>query len=188
QPIQSNLTDTNLVKSTFDILYIVPEKSDTVLSLNQKHTIGGGYDQGWILPQGELITLNLYMYYDGIDESKVMQFSYENQDSNSNQASPSLYLFFTNELNCDDYMSRNYWQLEIVERIAMNTYRAQLKNIRLPYSSKPLHICLQQFDSDDDIHDQLRFYSHQGNDYWTSIVTTKDFMPSWARVILFIVL
>lgn len=186
EPVLLNVTTTNLVKSTFDILYITPENQDEVLSLNQKHTIGGGYDQGWILPQGEQITLNLYIYYDGIDESKVMQFF--SKDSEPNQASPRLYLFFTSELNCDDYLSRNYWQLEIVERIGTNTYRAQLKNIQLPYSSKPLYICLQQFDPDDDIHDQTRFYSHQGNDYWVSIVTTKSFIPSWARIFLFIIL
>lgn len=185
-PSLSNNSQAILTKKTFDLLYITPENLDSVLSLNQKHTFGSGYDQGWILPQDEKITLNLYLYYNGIDESKVMQFLFDT--SETSQAIPSLYLFFTSELDCDDYMSRNYWQLEIVERIGTNTYRAQLKNIRLPDSNRPLYFCLQQLDPDTEFHDQLRFYSHQGTDYWVSIVTTKNLIPTWARIFLFIML
>jgi metal transporter CNNM len=47
---------------------------------------------------------------------------------------------------------------------------------------------MQQFDNDDNLNDAKRYFSHQGTDYWNSIITTKEFMPLWARIILFIVL
>lgn len=54
-------------------------------------------------------------------------------------------------------MRTNYRPFEIVERVASNMYKAQLTQIQLPYSERPLYICMQQFDLDDNIHDQFRW-------------------------------
>ncbi|CAF0719182.1 unnamed protein product [Brachionus calyciflorus] len=186
--ILPNKLNENLIKNTFDILYLIPDNQDDVLELNQKHTIGDKYDTGWILPSEEPVTLNFYLYYEGNDEGKVKQFLRNNSEFGQNQPTPNLYLFFTPEMDCEDYKTRSYWQLEIVERIGSNMYQAKLNIPSIPYSPTPLYTCLQQLDSDDNVHDQYRYYSHQGTDYWVSIVTTKSFLPSWARIVLFIML
>lgn len=66
-------------------------------------------------------------------------------------------------------------------------YKAQLKNVVLSYSNKPYYICMQQFDTelDSQLHDSKRFFSHQGFDFWNSIITTRSLLPTWSRVILF---
>ena len=202
--------------STLDVLYIVPNDLDTVYTLNEKAMLGNSFTNGWILPSEIPLTLNLYLYYDGIDERRLNSFFHSSNKPNevkqqiqitnssqlkketlpiaqkyksSNHPAPKalLYMYFTeNDHECLE--SKNHQPLEIVEKISSNMYRAQLKMISLPYSTRPLYICMQQFDTDDDIHDTRRFFSHQGNDYWISIITTKDFLPLWARIILFTIL
>jgi metal transporter CNNM len=115
------------------------------------------------------------------------------QSASSGSAPPSvkpgtLTLYFTPENDCADFMKYNYRPFEIVEKIESHMYKAKLSGIVLQYSEKPLYICMQQFDLDENIHDQFRYYSHQGNDYWVAIITTKDVIPIWARIILFVML
>ena len=100
----------------------------------------------------------------------------------------TLYMFFTPEPNCNDYFRSYTWPLQIVKKIAPNMYKAKLDGIVLVHSDNPLHICMQQLDFDENIHDTARYFSHQGTDYWVSIVTTKNFIPFWARIVLFVIL
>lgn len=191
-----NTSGFSLIKSTLGVLYLEPEILDDVLTLNEKHTIGNEYNKGWILPSDEPLSLYLYLYYDGLDETKMRPFlkpgilspNSSVTESGNTAASASLYLFFTPEDHCKDYLNRNYWQFEIVERITANMYKAKLNSITLPHSHKPLYICMQQFDSDENIHDQFRQYSHQGDDYYVSIITTKSLIPFWVRIVLFVIL
>ena len=97
-------------------------------------------------------------------------------------------MFFTPQPNCNDFISLNNWPLEIVAHVAPNMYKAQLNNVMLPYTSTPLYMCVQQFDSSDMEHDSLKYFSHQGTDYWVSIITTRSLVPAWARILFFFVL
>lgn len=189
--------------STLDVLYMVPEEADDILTMNEKAMFGGSYKQGWILPASEPTTLNLYMYYDGknqqgldsffqIDKKKDEDIYIIDEDDYSNGAKyegfkpkADLYMYFTTELHCNEYKSHR--PLEIVEKLGSNMYKAQLKNVVLSYSSKPYYICMQQFDTelDSQLHDSKRFFSHQGYDYWNSIITTRNLLPTWSRIILF---
>jgi metal transporter CNNM len=101
----------------------------------------------------------------------------------------TLYMFFTPRPDCSDLLSRNNWPLEIVDHIAPRMYKAKLNNVVLPYSETPLYMCVQQFDTSDSEHDSLtKYYSHQGTDYWLSIITTRSLIPTWARIVFFFVL
>ena len=174
-------TDFTNTPSTLNVLYIEPGtlQSD-VYSLNEESMIGKHYKKGWILPSLQSISLNLYLYYDN-DESRIRPFvknsvfndtqtnvavaaaaAFANNSSVSTAQKSqaffqALYIFFTPEKNCLDYMNRNSWPLEIVERIAPNMYRAHMSSLTLPYSSQPLHICMQQFDFDENILDSHKF-------------------------------
>lgn len=175
--------------STFDVLYITPGGSKLLtetLTLNQKQLFGSSYYRGWLLPSDQPIDLDLYLFYDGQDESKIRPFlnskliNQKNSSFSSVSSVPAslstnesithhhhpqqplltkstLTLYFTPEHNCEDFMRTNYRPFEIVERIASNMYKAQLSQITLPFSERPLYICMQQFDSDDNIHDQFRY-------------------------------
>jgi hypothetical protein len=170
--------DFSNVPSTLNVLYIEPGNLNSdVHVLNEKSTLGNHYKKGWILPSGQELTLTLYLYYDSPDESKIRPFiknathivsgtSNTNNNSNSvahlpkgsgQQYFQTLYMFFTPKKNCLDYLSRSSWPVEIVERTAPNMYKAQLKSLIMIYSDEPLHICMQQFDVDDNIMDQNRF-------------------------------
>lgn len=172
--------------STFDVLYITPGGSKLLsdtFTLNQKQLFGGSYYRGWLLPSDQPIDLDLYLFYDGQDESKIRPFLSATLITQKNLSSllgpavvlsglstneshayhhqqhltkSTLTLYFTPEHNCEDFMRTNYRPFEIVERIASNMYKAQLTHIQLPYSERPLYICMQQFDLDDNIHDQFR--------------------------------
>ena len=202
--------------STLDVIYMVPGELDDVFNLNEKETFGNGYYKGWLLPSNKYLTLTLYLYYDGLDQRRLnLIFNqanlFDTNKSNNNNVNSSiqsssalvapnennnnlpsskvtLYMFFTPENHCKDFMKRNSWAVEITEQIASNMFKAKLNSIILAYSSKPYYICMQQFDSDDNIHDSFRDYSHQGDDYWITIVTTRDLMPTWARIVLFTLL
>lgn len=206
--------ETSRPVSTLDVLYIIPDELDTVYNLNEKAMLGNGFTNGWILPSETALTLNFYLYYDGIDERRLTSFFLSStslaksnelklqQLNSSRSKEPSaqklkssmhqtpkalLYMYFTeSDQDCNE--SKNHQPLEIIEKISTNMYKAQLRLFTLPYSPRPLYICMQQFDADDDIHDTRRFFSHQGTDYWISIITTKDFLPLWTRIVLFIVL
>jgi hypothetical protein len=60
--------------STLDVLYMVPDDLDEVFNLNEKETFGNGYYRGWLLPSGQPLTLNLYLYYDGLDQRRLNLF------------------------------------------------------------------------------------------------------------------
>lgn len=202
-------------QSTLDVLYLVPEDLDNVYTLNEKPMFGNGITNGWLLPAEVAITLNLYLYYDGTDERRLNTFFHStnklfpspndtisvnsiNNNKLTNitttattstnfkkQSSKALlYVYFTeSDTNCKE--SKNHQPLEIVEKLASNMYKANLSDIILPYSSNPYYLCMQQFDDDEDINDALRYFSHQGTDYWITIITTKSFLPLWTRIILF---
>lgn len=187
--------------STLDVLYMVPDKVDDILILNEPETFGGGFKQGWILPSEEKTTLNLYLYYDGNNQQKLDAFFQINSNQKEDAVSimdennikyeeftvpkADLYMYFTTEVHCNEYKSHR--PLEIIEKLGSNMYKAQLKDVSLAYSSKPYYMCMQQFDSDFDsqLHDSKRFFSHQGDDYWNSIVTTQSLLPSWSRIVIF---
>lgn len=191
--------------STLDVLYMVPEKVDDILTLNEAETFGGSFKKGWILPSVEPITLNLYLYYDGKNQEKLDTFFELNKESNEEnsviiiddnemsgdkeyeQFTPKadLYMYFTTETHCNEYKSHR--PLEVTEKIGSNMYKAQLKDVSLVYSDKPYYICMQQFDTefDSQLHDSKRFFSHQGDDYWNSILTTRSLLPTWSRVVIF---
>ena len=178
-------TDYSNAPSTLNVLYIEPSTVNSdVHTLNEKSTLGSHVKKGWILPSSEPLTLTLFLYYDSADETRIRPFiksavfndTAAQQSAllpaNSaalapgsvvNKASSSflqaLYLFFTPEKNCLDYLKRNSWPVEIVERTAPNMFRAKLSGLSLPYSEDPLHICMQQFDVDDNIMDQHRLAS-----------------------------
>jgi hypothetical protein len=175
---QGQHTDYSNVPSTLNVLHIEPGNLNSdVHTLNEKSTLGNHYKKGWILPSMQPLTLTLYLYYDTADESKIRPFIKSGvfndsqtalnlagsnatgavQPKTSQQLLQALYLFFTPEKNCLDYLTRNSWPVEIVERTAPNMYKAQLKSLSLPYSDEPLHICMQQFDIDDNILDANRF-------------------------------
>ena len=198
--------------STLDVIYMVPEEIDGIFNLNEKKMFGGGYNKGWILPADVDITINLYLYYDGNDQRRMNSFleiadnvkskkqppnndqelEYYDEDYVDETQSPSksiIYMFFTLEPeNCQEYKSHR--PLEIVEKIASSMYKAQLKHVKLTYSDKPYYICMQQFDTehDSDQYDSKRFFSHQGDDYWNSIITTRELLPTWSRIIMFFTL
>lgn len=190
--------------STLDVLYMVPDQIDDILTLNEPNTFGGGFAEGWILPSEEPVTLNLYLYYDGKNQDKLDTFFEINEnkkddsvimiDENEESGDPEyeefrpkadLYMYFTTQSHCNEYKSHR--PLEIIEKLDSNMYKAQLKAVSLPYSTKPYYICMQQFDAefDSQLHDSKRFFSHQGNDYWNSIITTQSLLPTWSRVIIF---
>jgi hypothetical protein len=165
-------TDYSNAPSTLNVLYIEPSTASTdVHTLNEKSTLSNSYKKGWILPSSQLLTLTLYLYYDTADESRIRPFIKNGVFNDTadtalqlTAAAPksssffqALYLFFTPEKNCLDYLTRNSWPVEIVERTAPNMFRAKLSGLSLPYSDTPLHICMQQFDIDDNIMDQHRF-------------------------------
>ena len=63
--------------STFDVLYITPGGSKLfteTFTLNEKQLFGGSYHRGWLLPSDKPIDLDLYLFYDGQDESKIRPF------------------------------------------------------------------------------------------------------------------
>ncbi len=69
-------------------------------------------------------------------------------------------------------------------------YKAQVHDVTLPHSPSPYTICMQQFNTLDtefesQLHDAKRFFSHQGHDYWNSIVTTQSLLPTWLRTLIF---
>lgn len=195
--------------STLDVLYMVPEEIDDILNLNEKNTFGGSYTKGWILPAMVPINLNLYLYYDGNNQQRMDSFFQinskqkddsviiiDNDDDSQDveykqieyQPKAELYMYFTTETHCNEYKSHR--PLEIVEKLGSNMYKAQLKDVSLPYSSKPYSICMQQFDTevDSQLHDSKRFFSHQGDDYWNLIITTRNLLPKWSRVVIFFLL
>ena len=206
--IHTNPSKPSLVSaatSTLDVLYLTPSELDTgVFSLNEKKAIGNEYSKGWLLPSGEPLTLSLYLYYKGADERLMNLFftttttAITNELSINNSTSPQqqqqyssklmLYMFFTPEQHCRDFTKRNSWAIEITDKLADNLYKAQLSGVTLAYSTEPYYICMQQFDSDDNIQDAWRDYAHQGTDYWTSITVTRDLVPTWLRIVLFVVL
>lgn len=159
------------VQNTLDLLYISPEQllSD-VFTLNQKHLLSSSYYQGWLLPSEVPIDLDLYIFYEGQYEAKIRPF-YSSKVAKSNgtlnetnEIEPqsgnkaTLMLFFTTYDNClHDYLNTNRWPFEIVEQIASNMYKAKVSNCKLPYSDLPLHVCLQQIDGDENIHDNFRY-------------------------------
>lgn len=184
-------TDYSNTPSTLNVLYIEPADIGVeVQTLNEKSTLGNSYKKGWILPSMQPLSVNIYLYYDNVDESRIRPFVKPSilplSDSSSASAAASsssqqqvigsntssivdptnnnqnkfiqhaLYLFFTTEKNCFDYLQRNTWPVEIVERIAPNMYKAQMTNLVLTYSDDPLHICMQQVDNDDNILDSNR--------------------------------
>lgn len=69
-------------------------------------------------------------------------------------------------------------------------YQAQVQGVSLAYSDKPYTICMQQFETgfNSQLQDSKRFFSHQGYDYWNSIITTQSLLPSWFRVVIFFTL
>lgn len=189
--------------STLDVLYITPgdQLANDVFTLNSKHTFGNNHDRGWLLPADKPFDLFLYIYHEGL-ESKIRPFLSQTYATSKNASKTNdssalsapmgystskatLTLYFTSEDHCGDFMRYNYRPFEIVEKVASNMYKAKLSQVVIQYSDKPLFICMQQIDPDDNIHDKNRFYSHQGNDYWVSIITTRDLMPIWVRIILF---
>ena len=152
--------------SSLEVLYLVPEEQDTVYALNENTMLG--ITNGWILPADTSLSLNLYLYFDDVDESRLNIFFHSTKTVKTNISLPQsaakalLYMYFTeNTEKCEE--SKNHQPLEIVEKVASHIYRAQLKNIKLPYSSKPYYICMQQFDTDNDVHNTMRFFTHQGN-------------------------
>ena len=198
-----------LPPSTLSVVYLAPDDLDQELSLNEKKTFGGGFNNGWILPAEQKMNLTLYLYYDGSEEARFNPFfnlnylnanllntSYVNHDlieAKENKMKPYgastkavLYMFFTPEKHCEDYGSHH--PLDIVERVSANMYKANIKSVSLAYQTTPYYICMQQFEYDEDIHDTTRVFTHQGSDYWLSIVTTRDFIPLWFRIALFFVL
>lgn len=217
--------------STLRIIYMVPQDEDQIYNINEKSTFGDKYISGWILPSSEKLTLNFYLYYDGLEVESLMRIynshhsslssfnsttmasttaasststittaknSIKNMIENSNkvidsklnqaQNPGSLYMYFTTELdNCDDYHIEQHIPIKFLSRLANNMYKVQI-TARLNYVSKPYYICMQQIDSDEDITDIHRHFHHMGNNYWLSIITTKDLMPLWIRLTIFFML
>lgn len=204
--------------STLDLLYILPEGADhDVLNMNEKYTFSKGYKHGWILPSDTNLILYLYLFYDGPDESLFHPFirpivskhhqlnsgggsgsdSIENSTHVDTRTvnrqhqvpvTPVLYAVFTTEDDCTVVQKTNNMPMEIVDVIASNMVKARVENVRLPYADTPYYVCLQQFETDSNIHDGSRVFSHQGHDYFNSIITSRELMPTWARVVLFVVL
>jgi len=79
EPMHSNGTteralDLNILNTNLDVLYLVPHELDDIFTLNEKDTFGSNYEKGWILPSEERITINLYLYYEGLDERRLNLF------------------------------------------------------------------------------------------------------------------
>ncbi len=202
QSINSKTDRSTFYISYLDVLYIIPEKVDDVLSLNEVNTFGGGFKNGWILPSDVPLNLNLYIYYDGKNEQKIDEFfdinknkentgsSYEvqNEDEDYQVYSPKahVYMYFTTANQCNEVKSHR--PLEITEKIGKNMYKARLKNVVLSYSDSPYYICMEQIDVtqfDTTLQYTKRFFLHQGNDYWNSIITTRQLLPLWSQIALF---
>jgi metal transporter CNNM len=192
-------------QTSLRVIYLTPQDDNTIFNLNEKSTFGNDYANGWILPTTQKLTLNLYLYYDGIDVQSLIQIynrintSTYIKNTNSNQTSigsginihpikETLYMYFTTEkTNCDDYHTEQHIPLKFLSKLADNMYKAQIK-VSLNYARTPYYICMQQIDADENIYDQNRHFHHQGTSYWLSIITTKDLMPLWSRLLVFIVL
>jgi len=176
---------------SLSIFYMVPKDEDEIYNLNEKHTFDSGYTNGWILASGHTLLLNLYLFYDGNNQQNLNKISNmtdeetESEHLTSAIQMPTLYMYFTTEEdNCDDYHKEQHLPLKLVETLSENMFKMQI-SARLNYADKPYYMCMQQIDSDDDLSDHKRFFAHQGTDYWLSIVTTKDFMPLWTRIMVF---
>ncbi len=79
EPLHGNGTteralDLNILNTNLDVLYLVPHELDDIFTLNEKDTFGSNYEKGWILPSEERITINLYLYYEGLDERRLNLF------------------------------------------------------------------------------------------------------------------
>jgi hypothetical protein len=209
-PTTTTTTASTAVQSTLNLLYLEPADLESdVFTLNEKNILGTKYKQGWIFPSDEEVSLNIYLYYDSLPSNqKILQFikngttspmniissgnltsstSSKGVEKRTAQSMP-LSLFFTTEFNCKGYKTESIRNFEM-ERLGANMYKAHLTKIRLPYSAdSSLHICLQQFDMDDNFYDNQYFYAHQGTDYWVSIVTTRSLLPLWLRIALFFLL
>lgn len=174
------------IGSSLYVVYLIPTDDNHIYTLNEKNTLGSGYKKGWILPSQTRFSLNLTLYYDGPNEkaiSRLLERTTSNDTSVLNKQHNALYLFFTNaEHNCHDYHTENHIPIKLIEKINDNIFNVQI-NVQFNYANEPYYICLQQIDD----HYQItnRLFAHQGNDYWLTIITTRDLMPLWARVILF---
>ena len=184
------------------VIYLTPQDEDTIYNLNEKSTFGNDYINGWILPSTQKLTLNLYLYYDGVDVQSLIQIynlynrlntttnvkSYNSSGNSIHSIKETLYVYFTTQkANCDDYRTEQHIPLKFMSKLADNMYKAQI-TIRLTYADSPYFICMQQIDTDENIYDQNRHFHHQGTSYWLSIITTKDLMPLWSRLLLFFIL
>lgn len=66
-----------------------------------------------------------------------------------------------------------------------------MRDVSLEYSTKPYFVCMQQLDAEFDSPQndiRRRFFSHQGDDYWNSIVTTRTLLPTWFSIIIYFIL
>ena len=89
--------------------------------------------------------------------------------------------FTTEKKHCNDFHSEQHIPLIFTSKLADNMYKAQI-TVRLTYDTQPYYFCMQQIDPNENI------YDHQGANYWLSIITTKDMMPLWSRIAIFIIL
>ncbi|CAF0950668.1 unnamed protein product, partial [Brachionus calyciflorus] len=165
----SKIGDSN---NNFYLLYLIPRSQNDVYSLNEKQTFGNNYKKGWVLPSNEELSLDFYIYYNG-NHKKIQNFV------NNSENGLSLFIFFTSETTCK-FLNQNFFMIKIIEQVEKNIFLGTCSKIRLTHSEVPQHICFEQIDSKE--------YSHQGDDYWVSIITTESFLPTWTRVILFIFL
>ena len=193
------------------VIYLTPQDEDSIYNLNEKSTFGNNYVNGWILPSSQKLTLNLYLYYDGLDIQRLtsifslFQYNRSNSTTNSRNQNSSnqtlanvgnnvhsiketLYMYFTTQKqNCDDYQTEQHIPLKFISKYADNMYKAQIA-VRLTFAATPYYICMQQIDADENIDDQNRHFHHQGENYWLSIITTTDMMPLWSRIVVFFIL